>query len=104
MTTLHDVLRWMIRGGRPNTEENQRLALLAIDAHENGYPDAESWQKVLDERAAAAREQADAPPGESAEERAARAEARALQLEAQLAAAAAPQAAPAPTTTPAPES
>ena len=55
MTTLHDVLRYLVRGGWPNTEANQRLALLAIDAHEKGYPDAESYQAELDAQAEAAK-------------------------------------------------
>lgn len=84
--TLHDVVRWLVRGGMPNTEENQRLALLAIDAHEKGFPDAETYQAELDKQRAAALAQAGPQPGESDADKAARLEARNAQLEALLAA------------------
>lgn len=49
--TLHDVLRNLVRGRWPNTEHNQRLALLAIDAHEQGFPDSAAWEAELQRRA-----------------------------------------------------
>jgi hypothetical protein len=102
--TLHDVIRWLVRGGYPNTEGNLRRALLAIDAHEKGYPGAAAYQAELDKQAQDARERADSLVGETAEERAARAEARAAQLEAQIAASRGPSAAPPSTPSTAPES
>lgn len=49
--TLHDVIRNLIRGRWPNTEENQRRALLAVDAHEQGFADSASWEAELQRRA-----------------------------------------------------
>lgn len=97
--TLHDVIRYLIRGGMPNTEENQRLALLAVDAHEKGYPDAETYQAELDKQAAALAATQGPPAGETDAQKAARLEARVAQLEALQAA----QAAPAPSRPAAPE-
>jgi hypothetical protein len=82
---MHDVLRYLIRGGMPNTEANQRLALLAIDANEKGYPDAESYQAELDKQAAAGGQSTAAPPvGATAEDRATAAEAENVRLQALL--------------------
>jgi hypothetical protein len=86
VTTLYDVIRNLIRGGTPNTEDNQRIALLAVDAHEKGYADAESYQEELDRQAAAAAAQQAPQPGQTDAERARAAEARLAQLEAQMAA------------------
>ena len=83
MTTLHDVIHTLIRGGHTfSDEENQRRAHLAVDAHAAGYPDAESYQAELDKQAAAARRESGAP--ETAEDRAARLEAENEQLRATL--------------------
>lgn len=49
--TLHDVLRNLVRGRWPNTEHNQRSALLAIDAHEQGFSDSAAWEAELQRRA-----------------------------------------------------
>lgn len=84
MTTMYDVLRYLIRGGMPNTEENQRLALLAIDAHERGFADAESWQAELDKQAQAGAAAPNPPASTTAEERAAAAEAENVRLQALL--------------------
>lgn len=75
--TLHDALRWLIRGGTPNTEANQRHFLLAVDAHEQGYPDADSWEAELQKRAEAARAEATVAvvSGESESDKLARLEA-----------------------------
>lgn len=98
--TIHDVLRGLIRGF-PNTEENRRLALLAIDAHERGYASAEEYQAELDAQAAALASSAPAPTGETDAERANRLEAEVEQLRAlqraQTAAPAVERAAPVPT-------
>jgi len=50
MTTIHDVFRFLVRGGQ-NTEENQRRLLLTIEAHEKGYPDLETYEAELAKQA-----------------------------------------------------
>ncbi len=50
-TTIHDVLRYLIRNqGHANTGIERDL-LLTVDAAELGYPDRESYQEVLDKEA-----------------------------------------------------
>lgn len=84
MTTLHDVIRNMIRGGWPNDEVHQRQALLAVDAHEAGYPDAETYQAELDKQAAAANRPPSVPGQESDAERSDRLQAENERLRAQI--------------------
>lgn len=81
--TIGDVLRWLIRGGIPNTEYNQRRALLTIDAWEKGYPDAESYEAELAKQAEVAAPVEPAGP-ETDAERAARLEADNARLQAQV--------------------
>lgn len=50
-TTIHDVLRYLIRNqGHANTGIERDL-LLTVDAAELGYPDRESYQEALDKEA-----------------------------------------------------
>lgn len=46
MTTMHDAIRFLLRGG-PNTEENVRRMLLAVDADEKGYETLEDYEEEL---------------------------------------------------------
>lgn len=81
--TLHDVLRDLVRHIRLPNESDVQERLLAIDAHEAGYPDSETYAQELRKRAALAANP-DVPYDETPEQRAARLEARNAQLEALL--------------------
>ena len=77
--TLHDVVRFLVRGSYFPDEEQQRRALLAVDAHEKGYPDAETYEAELAKQAAATRQ---AAGEETPEEKIARLEADNVRLQA----------------------
>lgn len=81
--TLHDVVRFLVRGSYFPDEEQQRRALLAVDAHEKGYPDAETYEAELAKQAAANRQ---ATGEETAEEKSTRLEAENVRLQALVAA------------------
>lgn len=86
--TYFDVLRHLCRTtGIFRDGEQQREALLAVDAHEQGYNSAEEWQAELDRRAQAA-EPAPAPAAETDAQRAARLEAELERIKAEAQAAA----------------
>lgn len=70
-TTIHDVLRYLIRNqGHANTGIERDL-LLTVDAAELGYGDRESYQEVLDQqekqKRAEARAAAEGQPAPDAE-------------------------------------
>lgn len=86
--TIHDVLRHLCHtSGIFRDGGQQREALLAIDAHEQGYASGEEWQAELDRRAKAA-EPAPPPPAETDAEKAARLEAELERIRAEAQAAA----------------
>ena len=82
--TIYDVLRNLVRGGWPNTETIQRIALLAIDAFEQGFSDSAAWQAELDRRAENMAPVEPASASETGDERAARLEAENTRLRAAL--------------------
>ena len=82
--TLHDVLRNLVRGRWPNTELNQRAALLAIDAHEQGFPDSAAWEAELRRRAEMLAPVAPVSDQETPEQATARLEAENARLQALL--------------------
>jgi|SRR5215471_1031327 len=94
LPSLHDTLRHLIRGSRFADEDQQRAALLSVDAHEHefGTSDTEAYQAELDERAVAARREAHPDAPETDAERAARLEAENVQLRAQMGTAGGPRA------------
>lgn len=84
MTTIHDVLRFLVRGG-PNNEANVRQLLETIDSHQLGYPDLESYHDAQAKEArAAANQPAAAGEAETDLQRANRLEAENTQLQARL--------------------
>jgi len=80
--SFHDVVRWLVRGGVPNTEANMLRALTAIDAHEQGVSTGE-WAEELRRRAELATN-VQGVEAETADQQTARLEARLAQLEALL--------------------
>lgn len=51
MSTLHDVVRYLVRStGHANTGVERDL-LLAVDADEQGFPDLESYKETLAQKA-----------------------------------------------------
>lgn len=80
--TLHDVLRFLVRGYHFPDEEGKLQALLTVDAHEKGYPDLESYQVELAKQAAAAARAANPDAPETDAEKAARLEAENVRLQA----------------------
>jgi hypothetical protein len=62
---LHDVLRHLVRTNAYPDEEAKRQALLAVDAHENGFASAEDWQAELTRRAAEVGSGVEVAAGES---------------------------------------
>ena len=84
--TLHDVIRFLVRGSFFPSEEQQRAALLAVDAHEKGFPDAETYQVELDKQAAVAARAANPDAPETDAEKANRLERENVRLQALVAA------------------
>ena len=84
--TLHDVVRFLVRGSYFPDEEQQRRALLAVDAHEKGFPDAETYEVELAKQAAVAARAANPGAPETDAEKAARLEAENVRLQALVAA------------------
>lgn len=82
--TLHDVVRFLVRGSYFSDEESQRRALLAVDAHEKGYPDAETYEVELAKQTAANVRAANPDAPETDAEKAARLEGENVRLQALL--------------------
>lgn len=80
--TLHDVIRFLVRSNAFPDEEQKRAALLAVDAHEKGFPDVETYQVELDKQAALAARAANPDAPETDAEKAARLEAENVRLQA----------------------
>lgn len=49
--TIHDVIRHLIRNQGHGSPAAERDLLLAVDANEQGFPDLESYKKVLEQKA-----------------------------------------------------
>jgi len=84
LPSFHDVIRWLVAGGRPNTELNNRLALLAVDAHERGYPTTGHYLAELQKQGEVAAAVEPVAEAETADEKASRLEAENARLQAQI--------------------
>src|SRR5690242_4078171 len=86
LPTLHDTLRHIIRSMAFRSEDDQRRALLSVDAHERqfGTADTDAYQVELDKQNAAAARAANPDAPETADERANRLEAELARTQALL--------------------